>query len=936
MSRTIIIPSSSDLIDAVLSHLELDGLNYSGNIVVFPGKRPVHFLRKAIGKHVGKSFIPPRAYSIDRFIDFIYEEKLGRKEKEVRPLDAAALLHEIYEGSPHRIAEGSFDKLDLFLPLGMRLFEEFEELTIANLSPETLSQVIDGLTIGGSLSLAVMYRAFYEEVEKRQFTTRSLKYVESSAGWSPEHFAPYRKIVFGGFFALTDSESSLFRKFASIENVVFVFQQGRGLEQRLRTLGVEAEAQTEMSFNPKIHYYQSADSHGQVFALTKKLQEHKDRDLPLDQRTVIVLPASESLLPVVHQSLTLLPDESYNISLGYPATRTPVYGFLSTLMDLVSSMCGGDLYAPDYVKFVLHPYTKNILLDHRTDATRIMFHAIEEHLAKRKARTFFPLDYLETGSELLGEISRRLSSVAGEYTAQRVADHLRSIHDNTIRKVLGAKTVGEFASRCIDVLAYIDAHSTARRHLLFRPYVESLIESLDVITTSLLANKKVEKVEQAFNIIRGSLAEAQIPFPGTPLRGLQILGFLETRSLKFDKLYILDASDDTLPGSGKRHAIIPQKVREHFGLPTYHQQEEIAAYYFGILLSGAKEAHLFFTENRTKEKSRFVQQLLWEQQKSERRENPDEYVQSVRYGVRLANNTPGGIKKTEEVIAYLKKFTYHATALDVYLRCQLKFYYQYVLGLREREEVADDIDRMDIGILVHKVLRLYFKDKLRRPLTETDLNLDGMASIVEKEFTTAFGGDATGGKYLLKRQIQKQMRRFVTNYQIPMSRQSPLTIEWVELKIPEFVKEGYRLKGDLDRVEKRNGKVFILDFKTGSDEKRFSVDFSKLVADDPTTWSEAVGSLQLPLYAMLYAGQFREDIENVVQVTPKIESRLFTESDSPREKYGVLEDMLSRMLDKITSPDKPFEPTKELDKNCPSCPYKQICGTQWVQGWSIF
>jgi CRISPR/Cas system-associated exonuclease Cas4 (RecB family) len=189
------------------------------------------------------------------------------------------------------------------------------------------------------------------------------------------------------------------------------------------------------------------------------------------------------------------------------------------------------------------------------------------------------------------------------------------------------------------------------------------------------------------------------------------------------------------------------------------------------------------------------------------------------------------------------------------------------------------------------------------------------------------------------------MRRFVTNYQIPMIRQAPLTIEWVELRIPEFVKNGFKLKGDLDRVERRNGKVFILDYKTASDEKRFNVDFNKLVASDPSTWGGAVGSLQLPLYAMLYADQFEESIEHVVPaylmlgknlLAKEIESRLIKESDSPSEKYAVLEELVSRLLAEITNGGKPFEPTKELEKNCPSCPYKQVCGTQWVQGWSSY
>ena len=46
--------------------------------------------------------------------------------------------------------------------------------------------------------------------------------------------------------------------------------------------------------------------------------------------------------------------------MGYPLHRTPVYGFFNNLMELVASMEGERVYVPDYLKFVLHPYAKNI------------------------------------------------------------------------------------------------------------------------------------------------------------------------------------------------------------------------------------------------------------------------------------------------------------------------------------------------------------------------------------------------------------------------------------------------------------------------------------------------------------------------------------------------------------------------------------------------
>jgi inactivated superfamily I helicase len=46
-------------------------------------------------------------------------------------------------------------------------------------------------------------------------------------------------------------------------------------------------------------------------------------------------------------------------------------------------------------------------------------------------------------------------------------------------------------------------------------------------------------------------SEARVRFPGTPLRGLQVLGFWETRCLQFDDVYFLDLNDDVLPGLAK-------------------------------------------------------------------------------------------------------------------------------------------------------------------------------------------------------------------------------------------------------------------------------------------------------------------------------------------------------------------------------------------------
>ncbi len=156
---------------------------------------------------------------------------------------------------------------------------------------------------------------------------------------------------------------------------------------------------------PEIHFYKSSDTHGQVFALSAIIKEQLERRKLLDERSVVVLPTADALFPVLHQTLSLLPPEKYNIALGYPIARTPVYGFLHNLMELICTKQGKRYSAAQYVKFILHPYTKNIRFGHRTDVTRILFHAIESMLTSDKSKILFTLEEIEQADEVFTDVA---------------------------------------------------------------------------------------------------------------------------------------------------------------------------------------------------------------------------------------------------------------------------------------------------------------------------------------------------------------------------------------------------------------------------------------------------------------------------------------------------------------------------------------------------
>jgi ATP-dependent helicase/nuclease subunit B len=307
--------------------------------------------------------------------------------------------------------------------------------------------------------------------------------------------------------------------------------------------------------------------------------------------------------------------------------------------------------------------------------------------------------------------------------------------------------------------------------------------------------------------------------------------------------------------------------------------------------------------------------------------------------VLLADSLPSSIPKTPQMAAALRNLSYSATALDTYLVCQLRFYYRYVLGLREKEEVEGDIDSGDVGGFVHDVLREYFFDMIGREMRVEDVKVGPLLSLVNERFEQRFGKEMTGARYVLKQQVRLQLRRFLEQYQRPMLEQQPITLLGLEQK-HEIRRGGFLLNGKLDRVERRGETVYILDYKTGNPDRIRGVELEKLDPERRDTWKNAIGSLQLPLYAMLYCTSNGIPIEGLTPaylklgqstIDRKIETGLFEDSVVPASGYQQVQRVVDGLLNEMTNPEIPFSPTEAIEKDCTYCPFQSICGTQWAK-----
>lgn len=942
MSQHIIIGASQSLVAEIVSRFPGNTNDFGAMTVVFPGKRPAHFVRRALAERTTGSFIPPRIFSIDAFIDHLLTERLHVRQRMLENFDAVALLFDIHRGLASPLGGEHFHTLDRFIPLGLKLYGELEELVMANAEPRPLREALATVPLGRVQALPEYFDRFYDAVRARNFATRSLQYRAVAEALDRLDLSDQKEIILAGFYAYTQLEQRILRALLRRDNITFIAQQGPGLQKQLNTVGIDArrpEAADEGGV-PVFRFSVSPDTHGQVFAVTEKIRAMLESNKPVNERTVIVLPTADALFPVVHHTLPLLPSDGYNIALGYPLQRTPLFGFLMSLMSLACNARNGKVAASDYATFILHPYTKNILFRQRADVTRMLFHAVESFLAGHQSNMLLGLEVLEGENRFFEGVSQKLASSGIEAGISDLKGHLALIHDQTIRKLLHPNSVGDFAARITEVVQYIHKHSTATRHPLFRQYAERFLELFDAMSSSLLAPHAFADPSAYGVFLRHAVSAEEVPFPGTPLRGLQVLGLLETRGLSFDTVFLLNATDDVIPGGRSHDLLLPQPLREKLGLETSRDRERLVEYYFNTLLAGAKEVHCYYTESGNHEKSRYLEKLLWAEQKKNNNPDASALVQVVRYNVQLSTSRPGPVQKTPSVVEYLRQFEFTATALDIYLACPLRFYYAHILRLREKDEVADEVDQREIGTMVHRVLKAYFDPAIGRPLTEADLDFDRMKEIVDRLFHEAYGSDLIGSAFLVKQQLLRQLAAFLTGYQVPKATTESIVVKELEKEYSASI-EHYRFTGRIDRVEQRGTRHVILDYKIGRNDQRVRINLSHLDADDRSTWATAIGSFQLAMYMLLYSHVTNVSPEAIEpaylflgrnEIDPDIEAPIGAGRSPAADVYRSIQPVILKLIDEILDPSIDFKPADRLEDACPGCAYRSLCGTTWIEG----
>jgi len=948
--KHMLLSPGIDMVSTIGDIILKDPGTLKDHIVVFPGKRPIHFLRKYLADKLQTSYLPPYVFSMDGFIDYLYEDHFHHTEPKMAEIDCIPILFALNNSENLVADQGVPLSLDDFMCWGFKIYSDFEELCIEQIEVGRLKQVenIAGEKIPPRIQkqvmkLSLLYQQFYKTIGSTGLSTRSSRYRTVAKDIEKFDLAPYKSLVLAGFFALTSSERALFRGLLKHDKTMLLLQKGPHIDRLIRSLNIDVTEKGDAK-DPDIQMHKAADVHGEVMQLGRLL---RDADM-IDQRSAIVLPKADTLFPTIQQALGFT-RSAYNISMGYPLFRTPLFSLLDSIGQLLESRVDEMYYVPDYLKVVLHPYIKNILMQLSNEPTRIIFHTIKERLIDNRYRLISLEEIVWNKTILEGCRTRLIKSTRNAITTDDIQAHIQRIHRTCIQVFERITSIHDFCEKLMALLSFLSKSSTANKHPYTNPYIETMLHALYDLKTSALGHEAFKSINGYFRLFRNYVRRIRYPFIGTPVEGLQVLGSLETRNLKFDRVYILDANEGILPNIKKEDTLMPLQVRKYLDLPTHEDRELISRYYFETLLRGSIQAHILYCDSEDKEKSRFVERLIWQEQKENR--DADLKTNDVFFAVTFKQKNPKEIVKTAAMLEVVKSsIRYSATYLNAYLKCPLRFYYQRVHNLASVQPMTTERDAYDRGSVVHSILEEFFLHKVGKTLAIGEDDYTNMGHIVAAQFDLAFPHSDQGAMFLFKHQVQRRMKDVLDFYAQPEF-QNTIVLEcenqtspgvktqfWQALyTAPYTTRKGnsVTVSGKIDRVDKRYSEVMILDYKTGS-----SVEVPKKTFDpgDRSNWYRTLCSVQLPLYILLYQGNAPGSrIESINCGLVVLGSRSIKEvylfpstlnQAIRKQRFEQYESAISTLIDEILEPDLPFKPTNDPEKICPGCEYQVICGTQ--------
>lgn len=807
--------------------------NYANNmaqiVIVLPNKRAKVFLMEELKKEIQSTVFAPEIISVEDFIQNI---------SGIRSIDSIELLFEFYAVYLSITPKEKQDPFETFANWAKTLLQDFNEIDRYLLEPDKVLKYLENIKeiehwsvdVDKRTPLIENYLAFWKLLPL-YYHTLSKHLLQKGVGYQGliyreavnklSHFTSNHKektYIFGGFNALNHAEEKIVQHLLAL-NIANIYwdidevflndpQHDAGLFVRrfkatwpyYKTNPFEWIA-TDFAQQKNIQVIGTSKSIGQAKIIGDLIQQQTDTHPSEGLKNVAVVLGDENLLLPVLYSLPNSVD-ALNITMGYSSKNNPAQILISKLFKTHTN--------------ALHRNAKNYVFYYK-DVLDVLTHPLIE-------------PYSNT-AKLVQTINKNNFTFITHKKLVELQPHPNALFDLLFQK---------WDTNVLDILASIselllqikfNLDKKNEEEKVANAFVYSIYKVINKLITYFSNNTGVDSIDALYAIYKQIIDVAEVSFEGEPLNGLQIMGVLESRVLDFETVIISSVNEGKFPAGKSTNSFIPYDVKRELGLPTFKEKDAIYTYHFYHLLQRAQQVYLIYNTQSDSfdagEKSRFITQLEVEKQ-------PNHHLTFSHFNPNIPTVAyeKMAVAKSDFVMNRLQEIAtagFSPSSLTAYIRNPMQFYFQRILKVKEIDEVEEDIAVNTLGTIIHAALEELYKPFLNKFLTVEDVN--SCFSKIDQEVTNQFKevykeGEIKKGRNLLAFEVAQ---RNVTNFLkmelealqnnesikiIALEKTFERLLEHPSLPFPVLI------KGNVDRIEIRNGKIRIIDYKTGKVEKK--------------------------------------------------------------------------------------------------------------------
>ena len=841
----------TSFIAEVLQELKNQKEDFSELTFVLPNKRAGLFLKQELSKHFTRASFLPEICSIESFI-----EELSQLKK----VSSIELIFEFYSVYKTITPKGKLESFDQFSKWAPIVLQDFNEIDRYLVPPSKIFDYLGAVQKINHWSLdpnptkmVKGYLYFWQQI-KHHYTSLVNQLLNKGIGYqglmyraAVDNLEDYiqnttrGKHIFLGFNALNASESTIVQELLQQNQAQIYWDIDQGfLEAHFHDAGHFMRQYKKQWPYFKSHPFNWATRHYQdqkninIVGAPKNISQVKYIGELLDdlyhtnalENTALVLGDESLLLPILNSIPKAL--ENINITMGLPLRQIPFASFLEQWFQLQIAS-SHSFYYKDVVELLTHPFLAPLFNNHSTALNNI-FKTIRD-----QNRTALTLDQLTT---LAPALKSRFTLVLEPWGNQP------------------KKALKQIKTLIFELKTAYDVQKG--NSILPLEYLLRFLELFNQMEHLDQSYAYINSVKTLLSLYRELLSKEALDFKGEPLKGLQIMGMLESRVLDFETVILVSVNEGILPAGKTQNSFIPFDVKLENGLPTYKEKDAVYTYHFYRLLQRANNVYLVYNTEpdvlNGGESSRFIAQMELENHHQLKHK-------MVAPKISTQNASLAKVSKTSDLLDTLKSIAqdgFSPSSLGQYIRNPIDFYNFKVLGLKQPNNLEETIEANTFGSVVHYTLEAFYEPFVGETLEISKLVQlkDKVSETVEHFFKKLFKqGDITQGKNLISFEIAK---RYINNFldtEIQFLKQGNvvqlLAVE--ESVVLDFDHPDFdfpiKLKGNVDRIDVCNGVRRIIDYKTSkvSQTDLNLVDWAPIVQD----YQKHSKSFQLLMYAYI-------------------------------------------------------------------------------------